>query len=61
VDRFDVIIIGTGAGGGTLDYYAGSKKADMEDIVYTLDDQRRRTDLQAREVAEVIARQEPSY
>jgi hypothetical protein len=56
VDRFDVIIIGTGAGGGTLDYYAGSKKADMEDIVYTLDDQRRRTDLQAREVAEVIAR-----
>jgi hypothetical protein len=25
----------------------------MEDIVYTLDDQRRRTDLQAREVAEV--------
>lgn len=45
----------------TFEYYAGAKKADMEDIVYTLDDQRRRTDIQAREVIEVIARDEPSY
>ena len=45
----------------SFEYYAGAKKADMEDIVYTLDDQRRRTDIQAREVIEVIARDEPSY
>ena len=45
----------------TMEYYAGAKKADLENIVYVLDDQRRRTDLNAREVAEVIAAEEPSY
>ena len=45
----------------SFEYYAGAKKADMEDIVYTLEDQRRRTDIQAREVIEVITRDEPSY
>ena len=44
-----------------FEYYAGAKKADMGGIVYTLEDQRRRTDLQAREVIDVIARDEPSY
>ena len=45
----------------TMEYYAGAKKADLENLVYVLDDQRRRTDLNAREVAEVIAAEEPSY
>jgi hypothetical protein len=45
----------------TFEYYAGAKRAEMGNIVYTLEDQRRRTDLQAREVVEVIAREEPSY
>ena len=45
----------------TFEYYAGAQRADMEDIVYVLEDQRRRTDIQAREVVEVIARDEPSY
>ena len=42
-------------------WYAGAKKVDMENIVYVLDDQKRRIDLQAREVAEVIAGVDPSY
>ncbi|HTS83109.1 MAG TPA: radical SAM protein [Myxococcaceae bacterium] len=45
----------------TFEYWAGGTKAEMGEIVYTLEDQRRRTDLQAREVIEVIARDEPSY
>ena len=44
-----------------FEYYAGETKVDMGDIVYALDDERRRTNVQAREVAEVIARNKPSY
>ena len=33
----------------------------MGDIVYTIGDEKRRTDIQAREVVQVIARDEPSY
>jgi len=44
-----------------FEYHAGARRAKMQDIVYALDDQKRRTDIQAREVVEVIARDEPTY
>jgi len=44
-----------------FEYHAGARKADVEDLVYALEDQKRRTDIHAREVAEVIGRAEPSY
>jgi hypothetical protein len=56
-----VFILYRAARQDVFEYYAGETKADMGDIVYTLGDERRRTDLQAREVVEVIARDEPSY
>ncbi len=56
-----VFILYRAARQDTMEYYAGAQKADMGGLVYTLEDRRRRTDIHAREVAEVIARAEPSY
>ncbi len=56
-----VLILYRAARLDTMEYYAGAKKADLGNIVYALEDQRRRTDLNAREVAEVITADEPSY
>ena len=43
-----------------FDYYAGGEKVDMGEVVYSLD-RPRRTDISARDIAEVIRRRVPGF
>ncbi len=56
-----VFILYRSAKQADFDYYAWGKPADVGALVYSEEDERRRTDMQAREVVDVMRRSDPRF